>query len=366
MMAINQASPAAIDALSQFQTEETSRLTESRAALTSQAIQQLARYIVRIPGRKNLIWFADSFPINLLPGSSEHASKNHRPGQSLVGMLSDSQVAVYPISTQGLTVDAQYDSGIFNPDSMQQQNAERASTQIEIQELAKETGGEAFLNSNDFSGSLNKALHDGTEYYTIAYKPPDAGGARKFRRIKVEVKNCNCKLAYRQGYYAEDPPAPKDSEEDRSRDPLVSLMQFGMPNFDQIVYSISVAVPKVDLGGKEVSRPTSRPSTSYYVDFAISAADVRLQQTQDGIRHAELGIMLVVYSREGKPPGVVSRRFEVAIPRSNFEEIEKVGLHVRGQIDIPVGESYLATGVYDYQAGTAGTLAIPVSISSRK
>jgi hypothetical protein len=76
--------------------------------------------------------------------------------------------------------------------------------------------------------------------------------------------------------------------------------------------------------------------------------------------------MLVVYSREGKPPGVVSRRFEVAIPRSNFEEIEKVGLHVRGQIDIPVGESYLATGVYDYQAGTAGTLAIPVSISSRK
>ena len=231
----------------------------------------------------------------------------------------------------------------------------------------KETGGEAFLNSNDFSGSLNKALHDGTEYYTIADKPPNVGGTRKFRRIKVEVKNCNCKLAYRQGYYAEDPAAPKNGEEDRSRDPLVSLMQFGMPNFDQIVYSISVAVPKVDPGGKEVSRPPSRPGTSYYVDFAISAADVRLQQTQDGIRHGELGITLVVYSREGKPLGIVSRRFEVAIQPSDFQETEKVGLQVRGQIDIPVGQSYLATGVYDYQAGTAGTLAIPAgSILPRK
>jgi hypothetical protein len=49
-----------------------------------------------------------------------------------------------------------------------------------------------------------------------------------------------------------------------------------------------------------------------------------------------------------------------------FKEFQKAGLQVHGEIEIPQGESYLRTGVYDYHAGTAGTLGVPVSISVKK
>lgn len=35
---------------------------DSRVRTTIQALQQLARYLGGIPGRKNLVWFSGSFP----------------------------------------------------------------------------------------------------------------------------------------------------------------------------------------------------------------------------------------------------------------------------------------------------------------
>ena len=63
---------------------------------------------------------------------------------------------------------------------------------------------------------------------------------------------------------------------------------------------------------------------------------------------------------------MVSRRAEVSIQPDVFKEFQKVGLQVHDEIEIPLGESYLRTGVYDYGAGTVGTLGIPVNISTQK
>lgn len=279
-------------------------------------------------------------------------------------MLSDAQMAAYPISTQGLTVDAQYDAGTFDPDFAQQQNGDRTSNQRVMENLARATGGEAFFNTNDFSGSLKKASRDGARYYTLGYKPGDTGDVGKFRRITIEAKTCNCKLAYKSGYYAEGQ-GKALNKADGTSDPLVGLMQFGMPNFDQIVYKISVETQDVSSAVKQVSTPVSGHGSLYSVNFAISTADVRLQRTADDVRHGDLGIMLVVYSRTGESLAVVSRRFTLTIPPNDFKDFEKIGLQVHGEIEIPTGQSYLATGVYDYQAGTVGSLAIPISISQK-
>ena len=39
--------------------------------MTLEAMQQLARYLSAIPGRKNVIWFSGSFPIALTPASDD-------------------------------------------------------------------------------------------------------------------------------------------------------------------------------------------------------------------------------------------------------------------------------------------------------
>jgi hypothetical protein len=41
-----------------------------------------------------------------------------------------------------------------------------------------------------------------------------------------------------------------------------------------------------------------------------------------------------------------------------YEELQRVGLQVHQEIDVPAGEIYLRTGVYDLNSGKAGTLGI--------
>ncbi len=54
----------------QFEAESQSFLLQTRARYTLDALNQLARFLSKLPGRKNLIWFSGSFPINILPDGS--------------------------------------------------------------------------------------------------------------------------------------------------------------------------------------------------------------------------------------------------------------------------------------------------------
>jgi VWFA-related protein len=364
MMTRNQTSPVGIDALMQFQTDETGRIQQSRTAVTLQALQQLCRYLSQVPGRKNLIWFADSFPISYLPDPNQSLRRN-LADQETAAMLTADQVAVYPVSTQGLIVDSQYDTGTFNPDSMQQQNQERSTQEIAMQTLADQTGGKAFFNTNGFSDALNKVLRDGSKYYTIAYKPMNESMHGEYRTIKVEVNNCRCRLAYRRGYYARE---PISVEGEKAQDPLVPLIAFGMPDFDQITYKISVAPQKdTSESPQRVSSTENKaPLRRCAVDFSITTNDLRFQATADGIRHAKIRIMLIVYSRRGQPLQVASRIIDVAISPDDFKDSQQAGLRIHGEVEFPVGESHLRTGVYDYATGSVGTLTVPVSITDKQ
>ena len=53
--------------LQQFEVEQQSFQLQLRARYTLDALNQLARYMSALPGRKNLIWFSGSFPVNILP-----------------------------------------------------------------------------------------------------------------------------------------------------------------------------------------------------------------------------------------------------------------------------------------------------------
>src|SRR6202034_4831827 len=82
---------------------------EMRALYTLDCMNQLARYLAGIPGRKNLIWFSASFPIDLLPtgdlpdpfaamGDSEDEFRE------TVTLMARSHVAVFPVDARGLMV----------------------------------------------------------------------------------------------------------------------------------------------------------------------------------------------------------------------------------------------------------------------
>ena len=78
--------------------------------MTLEALDYLARYLGGVPGRKNLIWFASSFPVTVFPnyGQMETLNHLHVPADEIkktADLLTVSKVAVYPIGAAGMMND---------------------------------------------------------------------------------------------------------------------------------------------------------------------------------------------------------------------------------------------------------------------
>lgn len=97
-------------AVQEFQAQIAAGLIDQRVHITLDAMQQLARYLSAIPGRKNVIWFSGSFP-TLIPPDASQGMQAFRTTYSYTEeiretakMLSDARISVYPIDARGLAV----------------------------------------------------------------------------------------------------------------------------------------------------------------------------------------------------------------------------------------------------------------------
>jgi VWFA-related protein len=68
-------------------------------------------------------------------------------------------------------------------------------------QLAKQTGGRFFENSNDLFKGVERAFADGREEYVLAYVSSNTSADGQFRKISVEVKDKNLKIAAKAGYW---------------------------------------------------------------------------------------------------------------------------------------------------------------------
>jgi VWFA-related protein len=347
--------------------------TASRIKATLDALQQLAHYLTQIPGRKHLLWFSGSFPITLFPTAdtkTTHAMGPYqRELQHTSDLLTPSQVAIYPIAAQGVVGQTLYEADHANPPSTKElQDAEstRATNQIAMEELARDTGGKAYYNTNGLSDAITHAIDEGARYYTLTYSPSNRQMDAKFRKIQVKLLGDNYQLSYRQGYYADD--LPMQSGGNSEGDLLTPLMVHGMPAATQIIYKVEVA-PTDPQPSKESAiaggnTKLRRPVTRYTVDFAVAVQDIKMETTSDGVRHGNIQVALIVYNRDGAPVNWIIEKNQLSFEPKAYAEAERVGLQLHLGVDVPHGDIYLNTGIYDVESRRAGTLEIPLSISN--
>ena len=230
----------AVTALQQFQADQIAGQTNARMRITLDAMKQLAGYLGGISGRKNVIWFSGSFPLTLLPEDGEsdafaNVESFREQVQQTSDMLTAARVAIYPIDASGLWEPTEFSAAETPPiptdihaaaqaqtAQLSQEREQHYSNQATMQELADETGGEPFFETNDFGKAVAGAIENGSSYYTLAYVPknpaPDEQShntddqhrnpAGQYRKIQVRLDPGpdvahGLRLAYRRGYYAD-------------------------------------------------------------------------------------------------------------------------------------------------------------------
>ncbi len=383
----NDSISSAMAALQRFQTSMNETVTASRTFTTLDALRQLARYLSGYPGRKNVIWFAGSFPLELLPLGDGLRSEGDRsfdgPTKSVLSMLASAQVALYPVSTLGAdpnslydvaTVSARAGGSVTNQgpnvegqrQSLRADSIYRAANSSAMDGLAMNTGGRAFYGSNGFIDAINNAVRTGSYYYRLSYSPEDKTMLGNYRRIEVKLHKGHYKLFYRRGYFEEGKPKSDDAATSTA-DYLQPMMIRGLPESTQIVYRLRVSpleaepAPSASVAGdnKELRGPLTRVSA----DFVIPLNELTLDRGNDGIYRGNLELGIVAYDHAGKPLNWLFRNIRASLKPELYTRVLSSGARFHQEIDVPQADVFLRAGVFDIASNKVGTLEIPLSKS---
>ena len=376
---------------------------QMRAQYTLDAMSVLARYLANIPGRKNLIWFSGSFPIDILPDAEAPdpflgVATSEKQYHETINQLARSQVAVYPVDARGLMVLPMFaasNSGakyVKNPGAMSSDMTKFANSQAgehgTMMQMAYDTGGEAFVNTNGLAEAVGKAIEVGSNYYTISYTPTNSKWNGDYRKIDVKLSHNGYSLAFRHGYYADDPDSPvvtnsasssitAENRTEAKPDPnaMLQAMAHGMPGGTQIIYKVRVipatttpedALAKDNLTGAKGFVPIKGPYRRYLVDYAAAPSDVTFTTGADKLYHCSLEFVTLVYQQDGQLAVAQTNEVDASLTADCIKALVRGGIPFHQEISVPVkGTYFIRTGIHDVTGNKIGAVEVPVSTVSK-
>jgi len=357
------ASPGMVGALQTFFDESDSSQSSDRMIITLANLRRLAEFLRGVPGRKNIIWFAQKVPavFNVEGGMLQlgNPAVDDEIRQTLAD-LANERAAIYTISPRG--VGSGFIETVDDP-------KDRDSDQLNAELLAEQSGGRAFASTNAISDVIEEITSNSSHFYTLSYTPENKKMDGSWHKIEVNVAGGNYKLSYRRGYFAIDSGRHgrnRNIGEERAREDAVSarsssaallpFMGLGMPQTEEILYKVRIVPSPV----AEKSRKKNE-SCRYGVDFAVDSNDVNLKPEANGNRRGSLVVSMMIYDRYGN---LVSHQEHLAalnFKPDAYAALQGSGVALHADIATPKGNYWLRTGIYDESTRKVGTLEIPLA-----
>lgn len=338
-------------AASPFSARAPSNATTSHTVeVTIAALNSLAGALAGYPGRKNLIWISEGFPITLFPeiifddptgcmsctnptpatmaNSTSFSSGSGKDFdaevQKVANALMNAQVAMYPVDASGL----QKDNHLNAINTMRS--------------LADRTGGKAFYNRNDVDLGISSSLEDGSTYYTLEYYPANKTWDGKFRSIQIKSRS-GVNLRYRQGYYALDPGVQNKYTDKTLTRTFSDALSLDSPSATGVVFRAGVA-------------PPSAKEKQVTVNFAIDPHTLGFERKNDGLQHIMVSCAVAAFSEKGSFLKEEVSSVTAAIKADEFEKMMKgQQFPCKRTINLKPGNYNLTLGVVDRNSGLIGT-----------
>jgi VWFA-related protein len=328
---------------------------------TLRVMELLANRLAGIPGRKNVIWISNGFPMvewgneaatvlskhggepvlvrSLDPrnnsntvhdtiGFGDHYS---READQALHLLNSASVAVYPIEARGLV----YHAGTTIA-SLSDQATEQA-----MQHVAKQTGGRAFTLTNDVLGAIGTAVDDSRVTYTLGFYPESTRQDGAFHPIAIKLaERRGITLRYRQGYI-DAPDAPADPARRK-----YDLEQAALSPIDANALPLTAHM-----------LPSAAKGT-YNVNLSISLAGLNLEQDGE-VWTGEVDVFLLQRDQQGHEFGRVNDTIAMRLKQATYQQMLKTGAPYRHEVTLDPKADVLRVVVRDARSGDLGSLTIP-------
>jgi hypothetical protein len=213
-------------------------------------------------------------------------------------------------------------------------------------QLANDTGGVFFQNSNDIYKGIRQISSRQEYYYVLTYAIPPQKPDGRFHTIKVEVTRPGLQVSYRKGYFA-----PKEEvtfERQKKEDILEALQAPG--NLDEIPMGLSYNCYQDD-------------DTTYNVSLLMKIGIRGLRFLDEDSRRKNLITMVVVaFDDADQYVKGVEKSVDFRLTDASYAGLLDRGITSKIEFKLPLGRYRIKAVVREASQGKMGSLTKAIEI----
>jgi VWFA-related protein len=315
-----------------------------------EALRSIAASLSKVDQKKSLIYFSS--------GMDRTGIENQSELRAAINTAVRSNLAIYTMDLRGLQAmvsggEAQNASlrGVapYSGQSMLNQYNSNFSSQETLVTLAGDTGGKAFLDSNDFGKVFNQVQSDTATYYMLGYHSSNPNRDGHYRHISVRPNRTGLKMDYRKGYYA--PADFKHSNQEERERQLDEELASDLPTTDLPVY---LAAGYFRLSDNKFFVPVSIVVPGSEIPFTSKS-------TQD---KATLDVLGLVSDDAKRPMGQLRDTVKLSVNTS--QQVRSKNVQYNNGFVLPAGKFHLKFVVRENQTGRLGSFETDLTIPDFK
>lgn len=339
---------------------------------TLKLLNSLAQALAGYPGRKNLIWLSEAFPVDLFPdvntprATAVSAQRGPQPDTAnLQNLTGDPHLPVLSAAQTGMKSYGDYlemvekladalmaaQVAVYPIDAAGVGRISRIEALTTMRTMADRTGGKTFANQNDLDASIRSSMDDGSTYYTLGYYPADKNWDGRFRQIEIKTTRPGVNLRYRLGYYALDPSL--ENKENESTKKLAAdfsqALALDTPSSTAVLFHATV-MPPAGSGQK------------LQVNFAIDPHTLSYTEKEGGVQQASLGCAIVAYTEKGSKVRDEVNNLVGKVKAEEFPKLMRSNFPCQCTIELKPGQYQLRLGVVDKISKQMGTTTASVTV----
>ena len=315
-----------------------------------EALRSVAEKLAHVQQKKSLIYFSS--------GMDRTGIENQAELRAAINAAVRSNLAIYTMDLRGLQAlvaggEAQNASlrGTSAYSGQATINALNSNftTQETLVTLASDTGGRAFLDSNDFGQVFKGVQQDTSSYYLLGYHSTNLARDGRYRRIVVKVKIPGVKIDYRRGYYA-----PADYRHSTKEDKELQLQE-----------ELASELPSTDLPLYLSTAYFRLEANKFFIPISLAVPGSQIPFTRSSDRDkATLDVIGLVSDNERHPLTRIRDTVKLAVGISS--EVRMKNVQYDTGVDLPPGKYQLKFVVRENQTGRMGSFETDLNVPDLK
>lgn len=216
-----------------------------------------------------------------------------------------------------------------------------------LRELAEDTGGILFHNSNDLEEGFRKVGALPEVYYVLGFTPQNLKYDGRFHTLKVNlVSGSGVQVQARRGYFA--PRKPEDATEREKAE--IEQAVFSQDEMSELPVEVHTQFFRLNDHDARLS--------------VLTRLDLRLLRfrKEEGRNLNNLTVVTALFDRDGKCLAVREKRLEFRLRDTSLEKLVASGLNLRTSFDIKPGTYLVRQVVRDAEGGRLSGLSRTVEI----